>query len=399
MHMKQGLKYTIIFFIFMTIMIVIFSMYSKHFDDVKYTNGGNALLEKLYTLREGSYKYKDRKVTGNDVIIYDDDFYFNGEGNIEIDKYGNIKFYVDSNGFCIYKNSLGNVNVMKSKCNGFDTFDIEVIKNNNKVSFESNVENLEYKLSNKDDFKGEWIKKEYSGNLTINSYTEGNNYIWFKDSNGNISDVIVFKVDCLKTEGAKYNNEIFYCSGSTVIIDNTEWIILVDNVDEISLMMNNSLDIELSHCVNYESEFCYYTENKSFPFRWSNSYVNNYLNTFFINELGSEVQNKLVTKYICDEYDNNECNGSCGGYSKDFINRNEWTCGEYTSSKVRLISFNEYNYLFSKIGENKNIKGTYLMINSLNLDRASIVDLDYSVFINEDLFNLNKIRPVITLKK
>ena len=39
------------------------------------------------------------------------------------------------------------------------------------------------------------------------------------------------------------------------------------------------------------------------------------------------------------------------------------------------------------------------MINSLNKDKASIVDLDYSVFINEDLLNQNKIRPVITLKK
>ena len=51
------------------------------------------------------------------------------------------------------------------------------------------------------------------------------------------------------------------------------------------------------------------------------------------------------------------------------------------------------------VGLRKKIKGTYLMINSLNKDKASIVDLDYSVFINEDLLNQNKIRPVITLKK
>ena len=203
--MKQGIKYTIVIILFLTIMIVIFSMYSKRFDDVTYTNGGKALLSKLYELEEGSYEYKDGEVTGNDVIVYDDDFYFDGEGKIEIDKYGNIKFYIDTNGFCVYKNSEGDVKQTKSKCNGFDTVEVDVIKNNNKISFKSNIDNLEYKLSMNDDYKGEWIKKEYNGNLTINSYNEGDNYIWFKDREGNISETINFKVDCLNTENSKFH--------------------------------------------------------------------------------------------------------------------------------------------------------------------------------------------------
>ena len=397
--MKQGIKYTIVFIIFITIMIVVFSLYFRRYDSVFYKNGGNALLNKLYELEEGSYKYENGNVTGNDVIIYDDNFYFDGTGEIEIDKYGNIKFFINTNGFCVYKNSLSSVKFMKSKCNEFYILDVGIIRNNNKISFKSSSSNLEYKISNNDDFNGEWIKKDYDGNLIINSYNDGNNYIWFKDTNGNISNVIKFNVDCLNTDNAKYNSDIFYCSGSVVNIDDKDWIVISDKGDEITLMMNDSLEEELPHCFEQESESCYYMDNQVYSYRWSNSYVNSYLNNTFINELGDNTKNKLVTKYICDDFDREECDGNCGGYTKEVINHNNWECKDYTSSKVRLISFDEYNYIYKKIGENKKIKGTYLMINSLNKDKASIVDLDYSVFINEDLLNVNKIRPVITLKK
>lgn len=397
--MKQGIKYTIIFIIFLSIMIIVFSLYFNHYDEVYYTNRGNTLLTKLYELEEGNYNYEDGNVTENDVIIYDDDFYFDGEGKIVIDKYGNIKFYINTNNFCVYKNSMSDVKLMKSKCNGFYNVDIELIKNNNKISFKSNTDNLEYKISTNDDFLGEWIKKEYEGNLTINNYNEGNNFIWFKDQNGNISNVIKFKVDCLNTDNAKYNSNIFYCSGSVVKIDNIDWIVISDKSSEISLMKKDALESPLAHCFNQESDSCYYMSDKVYSYKWSNSYVNSYLNNTFIDELSNETKDKLITKYICDEYTNEECNGNCGGYSKEIINHNNWKCSDYTSSKVRLISFDEYNLLYKKLGESNKIKGTYLMINSLNQDKASIVDLDYSVFINEDILNDNKVRPVITLKK
>lgn len=397
--MKQGIKYTIVFILFLTIMIVVFSLYFKRYDEVYYTNRGNALLAKLYLFKEGTYKYENGNVTGNNVILYDDDFYIDGTGEIDIDKYGNIKFYIETDDFCVYKNSMSDVKLMKSKCHKFDTLDVEIIKNNNRISFKSNVDNLEYKISTKDDFLGEWIKKDYNGNLIISNYSEGNNYIWFKDRDGNISDVVKFKVDCLNTENAKYNSDIFYCSGSVVIIDDMEWIVISDKVDEISLMKRYALDEELAHCFNQESDSCYYMEDTIYSYKWSNSYVNSYLNNTFIEELSDETKNKLVSKYICDEFTSENCDGNCGGYSKEVINHNNWKCSDYTSSKIRIISFDEYNYIYKRIGEDKKIKGTYLMINSLNKDMATLVDLDYSVFINENLLNANKIRPVITLKK
>ena len=39
------------------------------------------------------------------------------------------------------------------------------------------------------------------------------------------------------------------------------------------------------------------------------------------------------------------------------------------------------------------------MINSFNINKSSIVDNDFSVFINGDILEEYKIKPVITLKK
>lgn len=398
--MKQGIKYTIVFIIFLAIMIAIFTVYSNRYDKVKYLNGGTSLLKQLYELETGNYKYENGKIYGVNEIYSADSYYFDGEGNIEIDKYGNVRFYIDTDGFCVYKNYVGDINFTKTKCNKFYSVDIELIKNNNKISFTSLDNNLEYKISTKDDFMGEWIKEEYNGNIIINSYFDGKNYIWFKNSDGNISDVVEFNVDCLNANGATYNKEVFYCSGSIVSVDGIEWVVVNDSSDEITLMTKKSLENKMSHCSSEISEFCYYDSKITYAYKWSSSLVNYYLNNTFINELSEDTKSNLVTKYVCDEYMNMTCDdGNCGGYSKETINHNNWSCTDYTPSNVRLISFDEYNHLYSKLGDNSLIKGTYLMINSLTMNKASIVDTDYSVYINEDIINVNKIRPVITLKK
>lgn len=398
--MKRRVIYLIVFILFSLGMFIVISFFVKKYNDIDIVNRGKALLTKLYDLDSGEYSYNNGKVSNDNSIFIDDNFFIDGTGKIEKDKYGNVRFYINMNNGCVYKTSMGNVKTMQNECNDFVNVMVKLIKNNNKISFSSMDDNLEYKISNKDDFIGEWIKEEYSGNIIINKYNEGDNYIWFKDTKGNISDAIKFNISCLNSSGEKYNNEVFYCSGSSVIVDNIEWIVIKDDASEITLMMKNVLENKMAHCSSEFSKFCYYTDDVEFPYKWSNSIVNDYLNTVFINELSSETKNKLVTKYICDEYTNNTCNDqSCGGYKKEFINNHGWSCTNYSASDVRIISFDEYNYIYGKIGENKLIKGTYLMMNMLESDKASIVDSDYGVYIMEDLLNPNKIRPVITLKK
>ena len=396
--MKQGIKYTIIIILFFIAMFFIVSFFSDKYDKVEYENLGKELLKKIYELDEGEYEYKSGVLSNSEKIYRWEVNPIDGDGKVSIDKYGNVKFYINVDRGCIYKTSTGNVKHSKSKCNQFYIVDIEVIKNNNKVSFKSSYENLEYKISDKDDFRGEWIKKEYNGNLLINNFNEGENYVWFRDENGNISDVVTFSVDCLNSKDSIYDESVFYCSGSIIKLDNIEWLVLKDESDKITLMKKNSLDVKISHCDLGDDSYC--SGDETSLYRWSTSKVNYYLNNTFIDSFSDDIKNKLETEYICDEYVNYTCDDmNCGGYKKNTINKNNWTCIDYTPSKIRIISFDEYNYIYGKLGESNLINGSYLMINSLSHNKASIVDNNYSVFINGDILEEYKIRPVITLKK
>lgn len=396
--MKQGIKYTIIIILFFIAMFFVVSIFSNRYDKVEYENLGKNLLKKLYDLEEGDYSYKYGVLSNSENIYRWEIKAIDGEGLVNVDKYGNIKFYINVDRGCVFKTSTGNVKYMKSKCNGFDSVDIELIKNNNKISFKSSIDNLSYKISSKDDFEGEWINKEYSGNLLINSFSEGDNYIWFKSKDGRISEVVTFSVDCLNSRDTIYDKNVFYCSGSIVNLDNTDWIVVKDESDKITLMKKNPLDVKISHCYLGDDQYC--SGNESSIYRWSTSKVNDYLNNTFINTFSQSTLTALETEYICDEYVNYTCDdGNCGGYKKSIINKNNWSCTDYSPSKVRIPSFDEYNYIYSKLGESSLIRGSYLLINSLEHNNASIVDNNFSVFIKGNILEEYKIRPVITLKK
>lgn len=382
-------------------MIYILSYFSGKFVDLDYKNVGTAILSKAYEMETGEYQFKDGVISNGKKVYSSDDFNIVGNGVINKDKYGNVKFYIDSDGKCIYKNSLSGVKLVNSKCKGFEKLIVDIIKNNNTVSFSSLDDNLSYKISEDDNFVGEWINDKHSGNITLNKYSEGTNYIWFKDKNGNISDVMEFSIDCLNADGAGYNKDVFYCSGSVIKLDSMSWIVVSDNSNEITLMKKNSLEGKMSHCDSFISDNCYYVdENNKVPYKWSNSYINKYLNNEFLEELSQYTKYNLVNMEICDEFDNMTCNNeSCGGLKKEEINKYGFSCNNYTYSQVRLLSYNEYNKLFNKLKENTLIKGQYLLINSYVLDKASLVDSNYEVYIMEDILSFNKIKPVITLKK
>lgn len=382
-------------------MTCIISYFNKKYIDLDYKTIGNAILSKSYEMEEGDYQFKDGVISSQKKIYSSDDFNIKGTGLINKDKYGNVKFYIDTEGKCIYKNSVDSVKFMNSKCQGFEELIVDVIKNNNVISFSSLDDNLSYKISENDNFIGEWIYGDYSGNITLKKYNEGKNYIWFKDSKGNISDVIEFNIDCLNSNGAVYNKDVFYCSGSVIKLDSISWIVVSDNSSEITLMKKAALEDKMAHCDSFVSDNCYYVdENNKVSYKWSNSFVNKYLNNNFINNLSESTKFNLVNTEICDEFDNMSCNEeSCGGLKKEEINKYGYTCNNYTYSQVRLLSYNEYNKLFNKLKENTLIRGQYLLINSYIKDKASLVDSNYQVYIMEDILSFNKIRPVITLKK
>ena len=369
------------------------------YSNIHLLNQSKKLLGDLYTLKEGNYKYKSGIVYTESGSLISDKYYFDGNGDIQIDKYGNVRFIIDNGEKCVSKTYLGNIELL-NECDKFKNIKVNISKNNSVVSFMSKDKNLEYKISKKDNFKGKWIKEEYGDNLVLKYYTEGSSYIWFKDSKGNISEPIEFYVDCLDAKEVNYDNSVFYCSGSTVIIDSIEWVILEDTSTSIKLMQKEPLKDKFSLCIEGNKNYCYISEPNEFKYTWSKSYINDYLNTMYVKSLSEDMQSKLVTMNICDEYNNNLCDDAlCGGFTKEEIENNEWICNNYTASKVKLISYNEFNYVYSNTKYKSALKGNYFAINSYMNNHASSVQNNYEFYILENMYNKLDIRPVIILNK
>lgn len=393
-------KYLILTIIFILILSCILICFNKIYFKTDLYNKTNRLLEYLYIVEdEGDFDlkngvvYKDKEIMNGKVFL-------DGNGKINIDKYGNVKFLINSNDKCISKTSLGSIKITKGRCGDFKNIKVKIIKNNSNISFETNENDLEYKLSKNDDFKGEWIHDNYDKNIIIKSFRENDNFIWFKDSEGNISDVNIFNVSCLDTNNTKYSSNVFYCSGSTIILDNIEWVVLEDTNNRIKLMKYEPIDKKLSHCLTEKSNFCYYTKKENSSYSWSKSYINYYLNYIFINSLSEEIQKKLIVNNICDDYDTFNCNkDSCGGYSKEEINYYNYSCSKYTESKIKLISYDEYNYVYFKSKNRRVLNGNYWAINSYSKDKGSVVQGNYEYYILENPTSKLDIKPVILIEK
>lgn len=398
--MKQIYKYIVVIFIFIILMLCVLFFFMGRYKNIHTINKSKEMLEYLYTLKEGNYIYKDGFIYSENGSLLKEKYYFKGNGNINIDKYKNVRFKINSNKKCVSKTYLGNIEVLDNNCDDFENIDVEIIRNNKIISFSSNKTNLEYMLSNSDDFKGTWIKQDYEDNIILKTYSAGDNYIWFKDKDGNISDVIKFEVDCLLTNDSNYDENLFYCSGSKLNIDSIEWVVLEDTNNEITLMKSTPIDEKLPQCLETESNFCYYTKDSSLPYKWSNSYINYYLNSVFYDSLSESFKNTLEEKSICDEYDNYSCNNeNCGGLTNDTINKYNYSCKNYTKSKIRIISYDEYNRAYKLIDDKDCIRGNYYAINSYEKDKGTSVQYSDEFYILEDLTNKLDIRPVISISK
>lgn len=366
-------------------------------DNISAKNKTNILLQDLYELEEGDYYLKDG-------IIYKDNykvsnkFYVNASGEINKDKYNNVRFSLSYKDRCIYKTYMGTINIEQRVCDGFDDIDISINRNNNKISFISSVKNLEYRISNEDDFKGEWIHEEYSDNIVLKYYSEGKNYIWFKDSEGNLSDVYEFSVDCFRSTKSKYDENVFYCSGSTVNLDGIDFVVVKDSNSSITLMKYLP-DIKINQCTKNSSEYCFYEKKNKNTYDWKNSYINYYLNTEFIKKLSSNTKDKLIDSEICID-NNSVCdNESCVGRTKEDIIRNEYTCNNYINSRVRLITYNEFDYVYKRASNKNVLNGNYWALNSFYNDYGSSIQYNLDFYIYEDLTKELDIKPVIVLRK
>ena len=358
-------------------------------NEIKVLNKAKTLLSDLYELNEGDYYLKDGVLyTSNDYIVGNKKYVL-GNGPIVIDKYKNVKFNIDYEDKCVYKTYLGNIKIKYEKCDSFKKIDISMSKNNKVISFSSSVKNLEYKISSDDDFRGIFVNDNYEDNIVIKKYNEGTNYIWFKDKDGNLSDVYTFHIDCLNTNKAKYDENVFYCSGSTVVVDNIDWVVVKDSNTDIKLMKLLPLEEKMYQC-----------EKDCKDYKWSTSHVNEYLNNEFINKLSDETKKILINQDVCEDYYSKNCdNEICGGYSKEEIDTFEYSCIKYSKSLVKVISYYEFNYLYSHAKNKDVLNGNYWAINSFEEGLGSSIQYSLDFYVLEKYTNKLDVRPVITLSK
>lgn len=385
--MKKRDKYFLVIMMFLMVMVIVLSYFYNRYNNTGLINESKELLGDIYTLKTGTYELRNGTLLDSNGKKINDKEYVKASGFINIDKYQNVRFKLNKDNSCISKTYLGNIKFEKNNCGEFNNITVHMIKNNNNISFETK-EQLEYMVSNKDDFKGIWIKQDNNQNIIINSYNEGKNYIWFKDMEGNISKPYTFTISCLDTSNAKYDSGVFYCSGSTVILDDIKWVVLKDNNSSIKLMRFYPLDEKME-----------YTKLKD-EYKWSSSSINSYLNNEFISSLSEELVNKLLTIEICDDYSSYYCNNEiCGGREKEEIERNNYICSSYTTSKVKLISYDDFNYAYATSKNKETLKGYYLSLNSLEYGKVSSITYNYDYYILEKVTNKLDIRPVIIVDK
>lgn len=387
--MKRFKKYIIIICLFVVIMLSILIFFIFRYERLHLKSKARDLLKYVYNVEEGNYKYK-YGVLDKEGKIIETNIFIDGNGEIQKDKYGNVRLYIYSNDYCISKTYLGNIEVNENECDGFKDLDVKINKNNTIISFNFNDDVSSYMVSNNDDFNGKWNNIK-DNKLILNYFESGKKYIWFKDNVGNISDTLSFEIDCLDVTMGEYNKDLYYCNLSTVIINSSEWIVLDNNKDSITLMKYLPISEKLSHCSSETSTFC----SKSNKYRWSNSYINYYLNNIYIDNFKDY---ELVSYDICDDIDNMNCdNEYCGGYTKDEIENNNWSCNSYTKSKIRILNYYEYNDIANKYNDLSLFKGNYWM-SDISSDKGYSSTYN-GVYIYEDYFNKLDIRPIITIMK
>lgn len=398
--MKNTKKYIITIIVFVVVMLLILLFFIFRYNYIHLLNKSRELLEYLYTLDIGEYKYKSGAIY-TETEILSTDYYFEGIGNIKVDDYKNVSFIIQSGDYCVSKTQLGEIKIEKKECHDFVTIEAQVNKNNNIISFIVNEKNLEYLISNSNDLNGKWVKPEYTDNIIIKSFDEDKHYIWFKDKDGNLSKSYSYSVECFFANKGEYDKNKYYCDGSIVSIDDINYIVLDDNMEDITIMKQNSLDVKLSHCLDNVSDYCYYTTDGVSNYKWSKSYINYYLNNIYIKTLNDNIQSKLKEIPICDDFITSGClnDEGCGGFTKNEINFNNWSCNNYSKSKIRILSYNEYVNIFEKIKNKTVLIGNYWLINSGVDNRGSSVQFNYNVYIKEEYTTKLDVKPVFTISK
>ncbi len=356
-----------------------------------YENGEYILKNNILYDKNGN-KIKTKMMNGTSQLIKTD--------------YGiNAKF--QHNKICTYK-TIGNPKILvyKRLCKNLNIKqeELEYNQNNAQITLKGNFSY--YAVTKTDKIPESWAgydKKE----LIITLPFHGEFYLWTKTSYGILSDPIKVKVDCLLKDADEISKSIIYCTGSKINLGGYSWHVISDKNGELKLLLDSSqLDL-MSHCEKgIDDKYCYFKDNVLFKsYKWSISKINKYLNEYFLEKVSDY---NLKEYEICDQTSGVKgCKGGdgCAGYLKEQMESGNYKCKKYASSKVRLLTFDEYNFIIkntedykwlygSKIGEFWLMNGYYE-----NGFSAFKINVFGQCYLDENTSSLLEVRPVITIYK
>lgn len=405
---KKKLIIKIILVVILSLTVFYFS-WNFLYDKILENNVRNDLiyLNKLLDSYEyGKYYLRDYKLLDENFNEIANKINVKGEALVYITKYG-LNSRLENGKICAYKTS-GNSEVLfySGNCDSFDISESEIkySQNNSQVTISGE---FDYYYVGKSDVKvGTWLKKE-GGDLIINLPYSGKFYIWIKNNAGVISEILSVNVECSNEDSNQINNTLIYCNGSKLNIAGYSWRVISDINGELKLLMDSKqLDL-MAHCDSEINEkYCYYKSDILYKkYKWSNSEINEFLNKKIIKSFNNY---KLKEYEICDvESGVKGCKDGdgCSGYLKEEIKKGSYSCDKYSKSKIRLLTYMEYNHLLNEVLDKRwvyNSKiGEFWLMNGYSGSGYSAFKVNKfgQVYLDEGVNTLLEVRPVITIYK
>ncbi len=362
----------------------------------------NVLISSVNNYETGVYKYESRNLINNEVTI--NSFDIEGKGEVFKDEYG-VYALLENDKFCAYKTAQEEIISFKGSCNDikFEKENIKYTQNGAKVTLELN--GFLYKITADKKLPTTWEKSE-KNTVIANLPYAGEFYIWTKNKTGVIMDPINVKIECTSGEYSDISNTLIYCVGAKINYKDYSWHVLSDENGYVKLLLDAKELENMSHCSKANSEYCYYKSDIIYEaYKWSKSEINKYLNSEFIKNLDETI---LKEEQICDDESGKKgCqdNDGCAGYLKEDIELYNYKCNNYTKSKVRLLTFMEYEKLIKNVTDKSWIYGSkigdYALMNGYSGHGYNITKIDSlgQYYLDEFSSSLLGVRAVITVKK
>lgn len=368
-------------------------------------NNLKELISLIENYKDGEYILKN-DILYNEKNIINKNLNINGLAYLYKNEYG-INGKIQYKNICIYK-GVGNSKFIyyKGLCKNLNIKQSEVKfnQNNSQVTIEGDFDYYSVNKSNK--IPDNWSR--YSGNdLIIELPYVGNFYIWTKTKYGVVSNPIKVEVVCSLKEDSEISDSTIYCTGSKLTLNGYSWHVISDINGELKLLLDSGQIDLMSHCDNkINNDYCYYKSDILYKsYKWSDSKINEYLSNDFIKKY----ENYDLKEYkICDQTSGTSgCkdDDGCAGYLKEEVDNGKYSCNKYTKSKVRLLTYNEYNYILKNISDHKWLYGSKLkdfwLMNgySKNGFLAFKINIFGQCYLDENTSSLLEVRPVITIYK